>query len=840
MMSEEVRHVFWKYVLIGGCVITALYFTLPNVWAMDAVYSAVGIGSFLCVVFAKRWFHPRDQFAWTCLAATALLNTLGDNIGYVYNLGFHEPTPFPGFDDASYLLAYPFLMVGIHRLARQSKHSARREDYIDATIVTLGILALVWHFLMSSYLHEGGVTLGGRLTLLAYPLLDVAVIFILCRALIFNPQKRPYEYFLTASMVIMASADFYFDYLVLHNHYATGNPSDALFLLQYVAFGVAALHPSMGLGAVPPSEHSSEDQVDIQSLAQPWKVRMPIVALTGFIPPALLLVASLFDVHVDIPVLATLSVIVLALVLLRVTGLIRRLSIQAVQLETQYLELKRSHDERDMLEHDLRHQAFHDRLTGLANRALLHDRLSHALASTARTGRAVALLVGDLDGFKTLNDTQGHEAGDAALVKVAEILANAVRPSDTVARPGGDEFAILMDEIDDPRAIIDMAQRVVRAIKQAAESDQSMTGISMSAGIAVGDSSITMDQLIAEADAAMYLAKANGKNRVQIFQPSMRAKLMERAELSNSFFGALERAEFFLDFQPIFSLSTGELSTFEALVRWNHPRFGLLSPTTFLPVAEETGFIVPLGRWIMRSAIEHLAVWDSITDTPLKLAVNLSKRQLNTPGLVDDVRSAIAIAGARSDRLVVEVNESVLMSHTEQTDVALSALRNEQVQVAVDNFGTGYSALRYLEHSPVDLIKIDKSFVDTLSSGGKDRTALVGTMIGLAHSLDLSLVAEGIEEQEQLTRLVELGCEEGQGYLMQRPFDPYSAIELIRERAPASSPVARLVDLNGMPFRSVTTTPKARPDAQAVPSVIVEPPVKPLAEATPVPVPSAF
>ena len=804
-MSVETRRQFWKYMLGGGIALIALYFALPTSGAQDILYSAFGLGQVVCILLGIRWFRPADRLAWYLLAGAALCNTIGDNIGFAATFVFHATLPSPGPTDVAYLLSYPLLAAGILRLAHDTDRSARREDHVDAAVVALGVLALAWHFLMASYVSDHGVTFVGKVTLLAYPILDVVIVFILCRALIFNPGKRPFEYFLTASVVLALVADFVFDYLSLHNTYVTGSVLDAAYLLEYLAFGVAALHPSMGAARLSEVVERSEAdrELELARRTNARKLRMPFVAITGFIPPTLLLMASLLGVSVNIPVLATLTVIVSALILIRVNWLIHRISDQATELSVQYQQLRHSNEVRDALERDLRHQAFHDQLTGLANRALLHDRLGHALASTPRTGRSVAILVGDLDGFKLLNDTHGHEAGDAALIMVAEVLQHTVRPGDTVARPGGDEFAILMEEVDDPRDVLELAQRIVRAVKRAAEGDPRMVGVTMSAGIAVGDASVEMDQLLNEADAAMYLAKTNGKNRVQVFQPAMRARMVERAELSKSFAGALERSEFFLDFQPIFSLATGQVLSFEALVRWNHPRLGRLSPRSFIPVAEETGFIVPLGRWVMQSATEHLAAWSTLSDHSPSLSLNLSKRQLGTPGLVEDLESAMSVAGARSDRLMVEVKESVLMSHVSQVDTALAALRSQDVRVAVDNFGTGYSALRYLERCPVDLIKIDRSFVNSLSSGHRQGSALVATMVGLAHSLDLTLVAEGIEHEEQLDQLIALGCEQGQGFLMQRPFDPRAAIDLVRRTSGhPGAEVTALLD-RSTPFPSI-------------------------------------
>ncbi len=268
----------------------------------------------------------------------------------------------------------------------------------------------------------------------------------------------------------------------------------------------------------------------------------------------------------------------------------------------------------------------------------------------------------------------------------------------------------------------------------------------------------------------------------------MRSRLIERLELTNGFRGSLERSEFFLDFQPIFSLGDRRLRGFEALVRWQHPTRGLVAPLRFIPVAEETGFIVPLGRWVLVEACEHLAAWSRLTRAPLTLAVNLSRRQLVSHHLADDVRSAIAITGIGPGQLVLEVTESVLMDDPERASAALSELRSLGIRIAVDDFGTGYSSLSYLQRFPVDVLKIDKSFVDQLNRSEPGSSALVTTIIGLARSLQLSVVAEGIEREDQLDQLVELGCEFGQGFLMARPLDGQRAEALIEAYEGSAAP----------------------------------------------------
>ena len=304
----------------------------------------------------------------------------------------------------------------------------------------------------------------------------------------------------------------------------------------------------------------------------------------------------------------------------------------------------------------------------------------------------------------------------------------------------------------------------------------------MSMGVSFADATTPVDQLISEADAAMYEAKSNGRNRVEIFKPTMRTRLTDRLALTSGFRGSLERSEYFLEYQPIYWLGQHQrLLGFEALVRWRHPTIGLVAPLEFIPIAEETGFIVPLGRWVLIEACEQLAAWSRSTTTPIGMSVNLSRRQLVVPNFTDDVRSAVGLGGIDPKRLVLEVTEGVLMENPEQAQSTLSELQGLGLKVAVDDFGTGYSSLSHLQQFPVDVLKIDRSFISPLNRERPEDSALLTSIIGMAHTLNLQVVAEGIEDEYQLEALVEMGCPFGQGYLLGRPLSAEAASGLIEE-----------------------------------------------------------
>jgi diguanylate cyclase (GGDEF)-like protein len=441
--------------------------------------------------------------------------------------------------------------------------------------------------------------------------------------------------------------------------------------------------------------------------------------------------------------------------------------------------------QRRRLEVELGRQALRDPLTGLANRALFRDRVEHALARLARAGpdpagatRRVAVLFLDLDGFKAVNDGLGHHAGDRLLQGVGERLLNATRGCDTVARFGGDEFAVLLENARGAADAVTVAERFLAALRapfavgaagDAAGAREARVGASV--GVAFADPGVDADTLLRQADAAMYQAKAQGKGRQAVFHPSLVAAADERLAFEADLAGALGRGEFALAYQPIVALDTGAVRGVEALLRWHHPARGAVPPAKFIPVAEASGLIGPLGRWVLDEACRAAADWPAGEGgAPVGVTVNVSGRQLDDPALPSYVTRALAAAGLPAGRLTLEITESVLMRDTDAALATLRALRASGVRLAIDDFGTGYSSLRYLQQFPVDVLKIDKSFVDGVARGGHD-AALARTIVSLADMLALRAVAEGIEHPEQCEWLRGVGCALGQGYLFARPLD---------------------------------------------------------------------
>jgi diguanylate cyclase (GGDEF)-like protein/PAS domain S-box-containing protein len=428
--------------------------------------------------------------------------------------------------------------------------------------------------------------------------------------------------------------------------------------------------------------------------------------------------------------------------------------------------------ERKAFEAELAHQAFYDSLTGLANRALFQNRVEHAIARRRRRGLVPSILFMDLDDFKTINDSLGHVAGDHLLAMVAARLQTCLRASDTAARLGGDEFAILVE--DSPVGPTDLASRVLAALAEPIDLDGTLVAISVSIGIASvahgeqGPGAVAA--LLRDADVAMYSAKGEGGSRWRVFEPMMLDAAQRRLELKSALNRAVELDELILNFQPIVDLELGGVRGVEALVRWIHPERGLIAPLDFIPLAEETGQIVPIGGWVLNEACRAAVVLQGIQPdpTPIYMAVNLSGHQLQRPEIVGEVAEALRVSGLAPERLVLEITESVLMADIELTIERLQSLKDLGIRLAIDDFGTGYSSLNYLRRFPVDIVKIDRSFLDKIETD-PDQRALVAMIVDLTVALGLRVVAEGIERPEQLAELRALGCSHGQGFFFARP-----------------------------------------------------------------------
>jgi diguanylate cyclase (GGDEF)-like protein/PAS domain S-box-containing protein len=438
--------------------------------------------------------------------------------------------------------------------------------------------------------------------------------------------------------------------------------------------------------------------------------------------------------------------------------------------------------ERKAFEQQLAHQAFHDGLTGLSNRALFVDRLEQAHARATRAASIYALLFIDLDRFKVVNDSLGHQVGDSLLVEVAQRLQGCLRPGDTLARFGGDEFVVLLEDLVDQTAAEVVAQRILDELVRPFPLGGRDLPVSASIGVVLGSAARDPDHCLRNADVAMYRAKAKGKACYVVFEPESEGGELERLDMELALRTAIERGELRLHYQPVVSLETVSVVGFEALVRWTHPERGPLSPADFIPMAEESGLILPLGRWVLEEACRQMRSWqDAYPGVPLVVSVNLSARQFRQPDLPGQVAEVLERTGLDAHQLCLEVTESVMMDDAETATVTLRKLKELGTCLSIDDFGTGYSSLSYLKRFPVDFVKIDRSFIKDLGNHAVD-SEIVRAVIRLASAVGMSAVAEGVETEEQMRRLRALGCPLVQGFYLSKP-KPAAEIEpMLAER----------------------------------------------------------
>jgi diguanylate cyclase (GGDEF)-like protein/PAS domain S-box-containing protein len=436
--------------------------------------------------------------------------------------------------------------------------------------------------------------------------------------------------------------------------------------------------------------------------------------------------------------------------------------------------------ERRKLSESLTHQALHDPLTGLPNRALFLDRVEHALARLQRSPGTLAILFLDLDRFKIINDTGGHDAGDEVLRAVAALIEGVLRPEDTVARMGGDEFAVCCEQVTGPDHAVALAERLTAAVSQPFKVANHEFYVSPSIGVVMGHggSGETAMTLLRDADSAMYHAKDLGRGRIELFDHGMRLDVVRRAEVALALHHAVDREELRLLYQPLVDLEDGRLIGFEALLRWQHPDRGLLGPGEFIDIAEETNAIIAIGAWAIGEAARQLAAWrDELPEHPISMSVNLSAKQVGDKNLANTVRTAIEQNQLQPSALCLEITESVLMEDAEASVATLRELKSIGIELAIDDFGTGYSSLAYLKRFPVDYLKIDRSFVHGVARETED-AVIVKAVIELGKALGLSVVAEGVETDAQLAELRRLGCELAQGYRWSTPRSPADALHL--------------------------------------------------------------
>lgn len=774
----------WRPTIVAVCVFGLLTTVnsgnSPGWTAFDNVGEtlAAAFAAVACTVRAVRertlqlkssGASSRGWIVWSLIAAGAAAWTAGQAGWTVWETGFGLAPPTPSPLDAAFLV-FPVLTVGglLGMVQTPAGRLSQLRAVAEGLFIAGGFFLLNWVLFIGPVIAEGTGTVFGEAVNLAYPTLDAvalgAVLFVAVRG---SEDPPPGLKLLGLGIVCLAVADSAFWYLsAVDSQFPGVTGLDTGWVAGFVLIALAALDHR---------PHRPRERKDTRGrvlVALPFLpaaagvVAMPIVWLaTGSLGPwgPLLAIVGV--------VLGLCAVLYLA-VMYENDALTRDLHERTVELRA--------------LADQLRHQAYHDPLTGLANRVLLNDRAAHAFARSLRRASVVAVIALDVDGFKRVNDGHGHEAGDELLRSFALRLQEAARPEDTVARMGGDEFVVLIDAVNAVEDAVVLAERLHEAIRPKfvlAETEQSVT---VSIGVACGSAKTTsFEQLLCDADVAMYAVKAGGRDAVELFRHNMHQQARERYRLQADLHRALDDDELWLLYQPEFTVAGGQLSGFEALVRWNHPTHGLMGSDQFIPIAEESGLIVPLGRWVLREALSQAVAWDSLEDAAprLSISINVSGAQLKAPSLVTDVESAIGSAGIDPGRVVLEITETALVEDSRTVVEALHALKRLGVRIAIDDFGTGYASFAYLRRVPVDILKVDRSFVAASSNDARAR-GLLEAMIGIGHTLSLVTVGEGVEQPGQLATLEGVGCDLAQGYLLSRPLSVEDAGGLITDRTP--------------------------------------------------------
>jgi diguanylate cyclase (GGDEF)-like protein len=713
----------------------------------DIFFVPVGLAAVAAAVAAARRCaaQPQLRSAWRLLGLASASYLAGNIVWAIYELAGSRP--YPSVADGFYVLFYPLMLCGLLRFPTARRDLGERLRLIlDLAVVAIGGSAVVMYVVLGPTIIQSGPDQLQTAFSIAYPVGDMVLLVGLASVLLRGSRGSSARalQFMAAGLALYVAADLVYGYITLHSTYHGGDPIDSLWMAAIALFAVAG---------------SAQTTAEPAESARGERARASWAPYIGVAVSFALLIVS----QRHAPLLPDLSLVIAAVAVVTLVS-VRQFLAQRDLVDTQGR---------------LTHQSMHDALTGLPNRALVIDRAEQMLARARRVETPVAALYVDIDGFKHINDGFGHAAGDEVLRVAAERLAQVVREADTVGRLGGDEFVVLLGDLTFDAGPELVAERICEVLGQPIvldASEERSVVVSASVGVAFAQLG-SADDLLRDADFALYEAKAAGKNRWAVFESEMQTVAQDRLALEMDLREALGSGQFFLLYQPTFDLTSETITGLEALIRWRHPVRGVVAPDAFLPLAERSGLIVLIGRWVLETACRQAAAW-RVQGGRLGMSINVSARQLDQPGFAEEVAEVLAATGLEPALLTIEIAETVLMRDPEVTGRRLAALKAVGVRIAIDDFGTGYSSLAYLRRLPVDALKIDRSFISAIAAAS-DSTALIHTLVQLGKALGLETVGEGIEERAQLRHLQRERCDSGQGFLFARPLEVEAVEQLL-------------------------------------------------------------
>jgi diguanylate cyclase (GGDEF)-like protein len=756
---------------------------------ISPAYNLIATVALGIAAIQSRRISRRVALGWGVLALAQFSFALGDILWAVIEL-YYKSSPYPSIADGAYLLFYPLFLAGI--IILPSRRVSRNEwikRTLDLGIVMFASALGFWIFLIGPIIAaQGASSVPETFLSVAYPVGDLLILLALLVMMYHRSEKLILGpiWFLSSGCLVMIIADSIYSYQSLLDIYTSGGLLDLAWLISYLLLAYAGVYQALVARAYDKEHTTPLRQFTLRDKISQVLAFMPYIWVIG----AYLLLVNYHAEQTAINSDALFSGVgvIIGMVIFRQvmtlnenTHLLFNLK-KALEQQNRHASemIKTNHNlqqeiiKRERIEQKLSHDALHDGLTGLANRALFMDRLGHAIEMTRReTEFHYSVLFLDIDNFKSINDGLGHLSGDHILVEFAHRLRNCTRPIDTVARFGGDEFVILLENTQAENNAVCVANRIIAEIQHPFPLKGRELFLSCSIGIVEGISEYNnSEDILRDVDIALYRAKEHGKSRYEIFDAEMRTLVISHIELVADLRQAVANGEFSLEYQPIYSLEHNVIEGLEALLRWHHPERGLIMPSEFIQTAEESGLILQIGDWVLHHACAQLVNWQSVYPNLelLTMNVNISGKQINQKDFVEKVKGTLNATGLDPARLLLEITENAFIENQAYINGLLSDLRSLGVAFAIDDFGTGYSSLGYLQNFSVNTIKIDRSFVDDIVDGPKGYE-IVKNIIRMAHGLGIKTVAEGIENDEQQQKLKTLLCNYGQGHFLAQPVD---------------------------------------------------------------------